>query len=292
MKKILSSTVILATLIYSFTSNAEITTAEPSQASVVSTAPVSNLGARVIGGVEFRPSWTSSLGEVHSENWAQLGYQMNPNARLFYRQEFNTNVFNPGVSSQGLGLYANDGSFRFQWKDFAKLTSTLAASYESRLYLPTLAVKRNAGMVTSLRNHLKLTQNIGAMTSVSLEEVPILHIYNRAGNVSLRGVEANPIFENRLTLSFEIKPTTSLKFVLPLILHDVRFRDFQTGAKNNNSWSHKLWIYPELTYTVSPQLMIGLAYYSDNLVLTNFAETNVGAGLEKGITQLILNASL
>lgn len=268
------------------------TTRPGSEASSTVTTAATPGDERIIGGVELRPSWTSAVGEVHSENWVQLGYQFTRATQVFYRQEFNTNVYNPGASAQGLGLFATEGSVRLKVKDFYKPSAAAGLSYELRTYLPTLSTKRDAGMITSVRNQLKATQNLGSAFSVSLEEIPILHVYDRPGIVGKKGAEANPVFENRVYLTAEVKPMTNLKLAVPLILNNVRYRAFQEGAKNNNGWGHKLWVYPELTYTVTPNTMLGLGYYSDNLVLADFGGTNIGTGLEKGITQLILNASL
>jgi len=247
---------------------------------------------KVIAAMELRPSWTSRIGEVHSEDYAQLGYQFSKTFQLFYRQEFTTNLFNPGASASGLGLYAYDGTLRARVNDFYKPSASSSVSYEGRVWMPTYSVRRDAGMIVALRNAARIKQSLTSTVSVSLEEIAVGHVFSRSGNVGKNGPEANPWYENRVYLTFEVKPTQSLKFSLPFILTSIKYRDFQAGAKNNDSWGHKVWLYPELTYAIDKHVSVGLAYYSDNLVLANFGGTTINAGLEKGITQVILNATL
>jgi len=286
--------VVVASLLLAASALAE----PPSQAisgpeSTLSTsAGTPRRGEKVIAGLELRPSWTSRIGEVHTEDYVQFGYQFNPNFQVFYRQEFTTNLFNPGSSAQGMGVYAYDGSLRTKVANLVTFNRDLALHYEARLWLPTFSVRRNAGMIVGLRQALRLKQELGPYMAVSLEEIAVPHIWSRPGNDIPSAPEANPAYENRVYLTFDWKPTSKVKFSVPFILTSIRYRDYQPKARNNDSWGHKVWLYPELTYAVNPNITVGLAYYSDNLVLSNFGGTQVATGLEKGISQLILNASL
>ena len=57
--------------------------AAPSQ-TIEATAPAGRPG-RLLGGVELRPSYASQKGTVHSENYAQLGWQFPSGVQLLYR---------------------------------------------------------------------------------------------------------------------------------------------------------------------------------------------------------------
>lgn len=272
--------------------------AEPSQSisgpesTLTTSAGAPRPGEKVIAGIELRPSWTSRVGEMHTEDYVQFGYQFNPNFQVFYRQEFTTNLYNPGSAAEGMGVYAYDGTLRTKVLNLATFNRDLALHYEARLWLPTYSVRRNAGMIVGLRQSLRLKQELGPYAAISLEEIAVPHIWSRPGNNSATAPEANPAYENRVYLTVDWKPTSKVKLSVPFILTSIRYRDFQPKARNNDSWGHKVWLYPELTYAVNPNITVGLAYYSDNLVVSNFSDTTIAAGLEKGITQVILNASL
>src|SRR5688572_30145584 len=83
----------------------------------VTTVTTTPSDAKIMGGVELRPSWRSLTGEVYSEDYAQLGYQFDKNTQVFYRQQFNTNLYNPGSTVSGLDPSMQDGSLRAKVND-------------------------------------------------------------------------------------------------------------------------------------------------------------------------------
>jgi len=251
--------------------------------------------AKVLGTLELRPSYGSKVGEYHTENNAAVGYQFSKTESLIYKQEFNTNLFDPNSSASagGVNLIAKDGYFRGRINDISRIFDAGPLfSYEARVYLPTDAVKRDAGQLVSIRNYAKLKQSVSDRVALFVEETPILHVYNTAGSVNAKGAAANPWFENRFTLGAEANLGKGFKLVVPVYFSNCRHRDFVAKAKNNNAWAHKLWLYPELLYTVNANTSLGLGYYSENLVTSDLSTTAINEGLEKGVTQLILSVAL
>lgn len=241
---------------------------------------------RMTGTLDLRPSWGSQKGEVHTENYAQLGYLFNPSVQLSYRQEFNTNIYNP-TGNQGLGLAAVEGYVITNVNDIWRSGNT-SFSWEGRLNMPTNAVKRDAGMILAVRNYARLKHRIGQSVTLTLDEYPIFHIYNQAGFNNV----ANPWFENRVAFVVEYSPVPELKFSLPTYLYSVRTRDFAANAKGNDRWLHKVFIWPEVNYSLSPNMVLGVAYYSQNLFKDDLSDSAFGVGFETGITQMVLKARL
>jgi hypothetical protein len=284
------------------------TTTSPADTSVSSTVTetiaVPRSESKVTATVEIRPTWTiqqktnpggtnSLRGSVGTENQAELGYQFDRNTILSYRQEVNTNIFDPnsGNDASGLNPVAQDGFLRGRFENLIQTDTGFSLGYEPRVYVPTDPSKRAAGMVGALRNYVKLKQNLSQTVDLSLYEVPILHLYNTAGDQANN--VANPTWENRLYLILDVAFLEGkLNFSLPLMLHATKFREYSVGALNNNTTFWKLWAYPELTYDFTPGFTAGIAYYTDNLVSDNFRWTDIGKGIEKGAAQIILRASL
>jgi len=243
---------------------------------------------KIIGVLEFRPSWTQSTGKFHTENMAQLGYQFNKNTTLSYRQYFNTNIYNPD-NSEGLGLTAQDGLFVADFRNiWTNSSQGLSFGYEPRLYLPTATATRDAGMITVVRNYLKLTKKFSDKFSLTAMEIPILHIYSRSGT----GDKANPVFENRVYLIASYSPVKSVSIDIPLMLNSQRTANYNAVAKNNDRWGHILWSWPEVTYAVSPNTALGVGFMTDNLIRPDFSALTIGDGFRKGVAQMILRATL
>lgn len=250
--------------------------------------------SRVLGAVEVRPSYKSRLGEFHSEDSGVLGYQFTRDTSAVYKQEFNTNVYDPHLteSQSGLNAYLVDGYFKEKVSHLLSFGG-FSLSYEGRQYLPTWLIRREAGMVTAIRNYLKLKLQATSRLALTFEEVPVVHIYTQAGSITRKGPLANPVFENRSSVGLEYAFSDVLKLMVPVMLSEVRNRDYDAAAINNGKWSHKLWVNPEVYYTMNPNVTLGVGYYSDNLLKNgDFAETVLGEGLEQGTTQLIFSANL
>jgi hypothetical protein len=251
---------------------------------------------KILGSLELRPSLSHASGAMHTENVVAAGYKFPSGISLVYKQEFNTNLYNPALppSKSGLNPYAYDGSLRAKWGDLWSDADTgLSLSYETRLYLPTYHVRREAGMILAVRNYLRLKKTITPDFAISLEEVPIIHGYSRSGTGAGSKAAANPSIENRIYLAADwATPIRGLKLYFPIIFQSTKYRDYAAKAKFNDQWEHWLWIYPELTYAITPTTAVGLAYRSSNLVSPDFKSVNLAQGFQKGVTQVILQASL
>jgi len=252
------------------------------------------VSSKILGAFEIRPSYKSMMGEFHSEDSAALGYQFSRNLSATYKQEFNTNVYDPQLTEiqSGLNAYLVDGYFKEKVNSIVS-NGNFSFSYEGRQYLPTWANKRNAGMITAIRNYAKFKYQPNPSLALTIEEIPVLHVYANAGSITKKGPVANPLFENRSSVGLEYAFSDNLKLIVPVLLSDVKTRAYSSEAVNNSRWVHKLWINPEVYYTLNPNVTVGMGYYSENLLKNgDFAETALGLGFEQGTTQLIFAANL
>ncbi len=293
MKKTFAS-VLLATLCGTLW-GAEIPVSAPPPAVPVETVTVTTptaFPAKILGTVDLRPGYRSHAGQFLTENNVLLGYQFTSGYQVGYKQEFNTNLYH-ATPAGGLDLYAYDGYLRVKSPDIWKDSSTgLSLSYEGRAYAPTYAKRRDAGMITAIRNGFKLKKGITQSLNVSIEEIPIVHLYSQPGSVTGKKSAANPAFENRIYFNVEYFPFERVKLLVPLQLSSTRYRSYFTNALNHDQWGHYLGIHPELTYALTPQVNVGLAYRSENLINSDFSNFNTALGFKTGVTQMILQASL
>ncbi len=244
--------------------------------------------AKVHGFAEFRPSYTTKAGEVHSENAAELGYDFSKSTFLFYRQEFNTNLYNPANVS-GTNVSPTDGYIKMVAQNLYSFSGTpLSLSYEGRYFLPTLERKREAGMLTTLRNYVWLKYAASNSLNFYLAEAPMIHVYKDRGYKNA----ANPIFENRVELVAEYIFTDKVKLVFPFKLSTTRYSNYQAGAKNNDAWGNYLYVHPELTYRLNANWKVGTAFYSGALTNATLSGLTIGDGLSSGIFQTFVAASL
>jgi len=270
--------------------------AESLEAPGSSTVAIENTAveSKVIGNIDLRPSYTSKAGEFHTENYVELGYQFNPKTQVSAAHNFTTNLYDPQAADSSLKLAAVDAYLRAKFnKIWVSSDTKLSLSYQPRFYLPITQANRDAGMLTAIRNYLTLTQELTDSISFSTVLLPILHVYSRSGSVASDGTaKANPFLEGRVYFVTDFTLTKKLSLSLPVMFHATRYANFQAGAKLNNTWGYFMWVFPEIIYALTPQIGVGLAYYSDNLVKEDLSGFTFGEGLEKGITQLVLQASL
>lgn len=245
------------------------------------------------GALEIRPSWAPNGNVVTSEDYAELGYRVSADTTVSYAQNFLRTLYSPTTNSSDLLGSVDAGLFRAKvnnlWIDSA---NGLSLAYEQRLYLPTAQRDRDAGMIAISRNYVKLAKKINEAITLTVMELPILAVYERAGTLRGSSATANPIFQNRLYLLGSFNLTKSLNFTLPVMFHQTRYRDFQANARNNDSWDFLVWTYPELTWQVDSTMSFGIAYYSDNLVKPDLSGLSIAKGLENGIIQVVATASL
>lgn len=252
-------------------------------------APSTSKG-KVAASVGITPTWTTKKGAVGTENSASLGYFFNPTTYLGYEQDFNSNVFSPALATSGLNPTWDMGYAQFKANNLVvSKEAGLALSYEARVFVPTDPTWATPGGITMVRNYAKLAKSLGNGNFLTLMEVPIVHVFNKAGN-PVDG--ANPGFENRVYLILDLQITSKLSFSLPLMLNSVVYRDVQAGYKNNGTTQHKLWTWPELDYAISQNFTVGAAFRSDNLVVGDLSNTAIRDGIEGGVAQLVLKASL
>jgi len=245
--------------------------------------------ASAFGSIDLAPSWNLEADSFHTENSAELGVQINPNTKLSYVQYVDTNLHDPENPDRGLDPTLNDGflkaKFMNLWVSKDELTSF---DYEPRIYFPIHKPKREAGMITIIRNNFKVKRKLSKGATFSVIETPILHIYNKAGHEDT----ANRIFENRVQLGFDVDLSSKWSLSLPLQFFASKYRDFEPQATLNGEWDYFLGIYPELSYAVSSSLSLGIAYYSKNFLASETYGLTLAEDPMEGVVQFLLSISL
>jgi len=259
---------------------------------------------KVIAFFEVRPSYTHLIGEFHTEDTLELGYQPNAERKFTYVQYFNTNMYNPATKGNwgsGLGFSMQDGYLRSKlnnlWVSNNKKTNF---GIQTRTYLPTLAVSGplpsnyDRGMVVSQRVYFRLQHNFNDFISVDASYAPTLFLFKQAGFAYTdgSGYRANPLFENMVILNMDLHLTQNLLFSFPLILQHTYHRPYAAGAARNNTWFANFWIWPELDWDINPNTTLGLAFYSDNFVLADLSGTRADNAFRLGVFQAIMNVKL
>lgn len=224
--------------------------------------------ANLFGNLEVRPSISTTDGTFTSENCGELGIAFSPTKKLSYVQEVESED-QKGTQHP----YLADGWFRLRlnelWKD---KESGVTFSDQVRVYLPTLAAKKDAGMIFSLRNYFIFSYS-SAPFSFTFMEVPVVHFYSDGGSLDSKGKDvANPLFENRVILGpkFQISKSLSLEVLTHFYLR--KYQDYAVGAKNNDLFLPDLWMNPELTYSATDNFYLGVGYRTNNF-LSRVTET-------------------
>jgi hypothetical protein len=181
----------------------------------------------------------------------------------------------------------DDSHVKAKFDNLATTDFGLSFSYEPRVYFATNSAKRDKGMITVVRNYLKFKQAIAPGMSITLSEIPIVHVYDSAGTAA----GANPTLENRVYLEYDYD-FGNFSFSFPIMLNSTKYRDFQVGAVNNNQTNHLLWIWPELDYNVSKNFTVGIAFRSDNLAQPDLKALTLKSGFENGVAQAMAKVSL
>ncbi len=262
--------------------------------------PAAASGAGFTGNVELRPGvYLGDKNALRSENQIQLGYKFSPDLEIFGRQELNTNISDANLASSKSGLDLTAGNLVFGLKLnnlYVNESAGLSFGYEPRVYLPTDQTNRANGMNATLRNYLKVKKSIASNVDVTFMEIPIFHFYNQAGKLDpVTGKTfVAPGYENRIYVIFDFAfLNNKLSVSMPFNLNTNFYRTFTAGNDpKSGSTQHKLWIYPEITYNVSPHIDLGVAFYSDALMASDLSKFTIGDGINKGVPQLVLRASL
>ena len=184
-------------------------------------------GGQITGALELRPSWKPSAETYDTDNIIRVGYLRNADTEISYNQEFGTNLNDPARSGLGFRLHHGylGGNFNNLWINDAMDT---AFSYEARLYLPTDTTAREGGLVTSIRNYLKLVHDLTDTITLSVSEVVVIPIYSQAAAIVPGGLEANPIFQNQLYLTARLSVTDELALSLPLSFYMTRHAHYES----------------------------------------------------------------
>jgi hypothetical protein len=249
--------------------------------------------ARILGSLEFRPSLTNEKGEAHTEDNAIFGYQFTRDTYISYKQEFSTNLYNPMTPNiSGVGIYATDGYFRGGVANILR-SGSWSLGYEGRLYMPTWGIKRDAGMLTVIRNYAKIAYQVTPDLTIGLDEAPfVVDVYDHAGSTANGRAFANPAFENKADLWVNYFITRDLRLFIPLKFTAKKNREFSSKAAFDGAWSYNACFWPELWYRVAANYQVGAAYYTDNLIAPDFSRTTVSDGFRRSVTQLILAVNI
>lgn len=245
-----------------------------------------------IATVDIRPT-ASFKGQdsFRFENSFDLGYQLSPQSMVLYHQDYWMNLYNSRLvgGADGLGLIAQDGFFDWTYNNFFKNSDeSLTLSYEGRLYLPTFSNRREAGMLTAVRNYIILGTKISSALNLNLIEAAIIHAYDRPEHKN----QANPFLENRVTVQLVWNMSEKWQLSFPVAWSVTRMRTAE-GAQFSNINKNFAWVNPELRYSLSPNYRLGLGYYdTTSLIRSDFSAFQIGEGLEDGVAQVFLQASL
>lgn len=247
---------------------------------------------KVLGSVDFRPTWAFKTGEMRTESEAEAGVAFNKNLSLTYVQDINTNFYTPkNEEASGLGAKLSVGFIRTKVKNILTWDNDkFSLNYQSRLYLPVDEPTQKKEQILAARNYVYVSRKLSDSVKLSLYEIPIFFINNRAGV----GKSANNVFENRVYLIADYQITEKLSLSVPLMFHQTRKANYSATAANNNDWTFWVWTNPELDYAITDNYTVGLSYYNDSesLMTSDMKKFQIGTGLESGVLQLVFYASL
>lgn len=263
-------------------------TASASAPSAIAETVAAPSDSHVVGNVTLRPSLAIEGADYFvSDNEVMLGYQFHPQSTLSYTQH----IHSSSVTGSD-GVRSHDGFLKYKYASLWSNNSGTSLTHQPRIYLPTASSKRDAGMITAVRNYLILTQKFTESMSVSLYEVPILHVYSRA---AATGVKANPVAENRVYLGFNANLTNALSFEFLIMEFSTRTASV-SGAANSAAWTHLVAAYSEIMYSLSPRVAVGAAYESANngtsLMTPGLGGFQISDGLKDGVISAVLSVSL
>lgn len=246
--------------------------------SLSATAPSADASKYILG-LELRPSYYVSPEQLASENTITAGIQFNKSVSLVYEQYVDT-ITKPGERI-GYDPKIQEGAARILVNNIWESKSLgLTFSYENRSLLPWSREKRDAGRIVANRNYLKLKKTITDGVTITFAETPIFFAHTQ-------DLATNESFENRFYIIPEASLLNGKLYVgLPIWLQSTTYRG------GNSQFQHKLLAWPEVTYNVGAGIDLGAAYYTDNMINPNFDGFNISNGLDKGVAQLVLRATL
>ncbi len=276
--------------------NTEATPSSPASgtASTTITGAPSASDSGFLGDVDVRPSMTiqdpgsQNKAEYHNEIYPELGYQIKKDLQVWVEQDFNTNIYNP-VTNKGFGFVISDTIFKVKLNNLYNDGKGFSFGYEPRLYVPTSSASRDAGLISYVRNYLKFSKTVSDTLTLTAMEIPIFAAFSRAGT----GTSANWVFENRVYLIADIAMFKGkLNASIPLMFHQTKYREYAPDGKLGGNWGYTLWSWPELIYSVTPKVGVGLAFETDNMVAPDLSGFTFDNAFNHGVAQIVLRAAL
>lgn len=272
--------VLLAVVFSLNTVSAETT---PSTTATVTTTS----SAKILAGAEIRPTYFPNAAQDASygtENNVLAGYRFDSNTWLYYRQDFATNLYGNNVEG-GLGLTVLDGSVRGGigniWQN-----GNWSLNYEGRAYTPTSEFSSESGMITYVRNYFYLNNAISEQVTLYVAEAPTFHFYsqdlNAVGN-------SNPNLENRTYVGVNWAPTSNLKVYFPIKMSNVHAR---VSGEGQSAWGHRVYINPEIFYSIDANLKVGLGLETRSFVDAAFGDFSFSRAFDASKSYAVIAASL
>jgi len=243
--------------------------------STASVSPASE--AKTIGSLDLRPEYTVGTKSYDIFGEASLGYQFNKDLSLSYFQWFTANLYDPTAATKGMVLGGDDGFVKFKANNLL-VAGDFSIAYENRLIFPTKPGKAAAGMILEDQNRIKFIQKLDAVT-LTLMEIPVYSGYTRAYYDKGGVLTATPGFENRVYFIVDWDITSNLSLSVPLLFISQRYREF-AGAAKSGTWAHVLHAWPEITYGITPNARVGLAWFSNSLVSSDLSSLNLDTAFD------------
>lgn len=250
----------------------------------------------ITGAIEFRPSWDAASGDVFGENTVEIGYRFGDRFQLGYQQEIHHNISlnEPNPEHEGLGLHLETGLLRAHIHEIWETSDGRSSlSLEPRIHLPTSSEEREKGFVTAGLCYVKFRHELGSTASLTVMDAPTVFFYSVPGATVGEEFEANPTFQNRFQLAFDIAlADQKLNMSFPILFYLTRHADFEPEAEHNNSWTSFLGIAPEINYAFTPNFSAGVALVTPNLLDSQMADHSVNHGRTSSVGQFVVRASL
>ena len=248
---------------------------------------------KMIGVLDIRPTVAAKAGSWTTENYAEIGYQFSKDRTVSYVQFFNTNLADGSDTTEGVNLTFPGAFVRAKFNNIWKSQDeSWSLGYQPRAYLPLTQADRDRGQIAVIRNYFTFSTKLSNSLSLSLIELPVVHLYNQAGYTNSDGeATANPMIENRVYVVAGITLSDKLSLSLPLYFHATLNRGF-SGASNSGDVSFVLYTWPELTYTLTDNASLGFAFVTGNWVEPDLSGFTLGAAFEQTSAQVALTLFL
>lgn len=235
---------------------------------------------------DFRPS-TSLAGSYSFDNELAFSYSPRPNLNIGYYQRVAFDLASAQEETEDRPDFheGHDGFLQINLEEFTAL-GKVKFDFNGRLYAPTGVDKRQRGFLTAAAALFTAIVPLSPHASISLTDGPLLHVYGQSEFQNETTV-ANPFFENRTTLSINFSFFSDrLSASLPINWHQFLHSGSDSNAKYSGSWTHALWLNPQLVWNFDSNTCVGVGYESENLL----ADSNglvLSEGLGAGAFQLI-----